>query len=70
MLGRCSAGSPIRVMSSNATFPQRAPNGIGGIQAVVAVSLGFVMAMLDVTVVNVALVAIRADINPSFPALV
>ncbi|MDW9972992.1 hypothetical protein GOB98_24380 [Sinorhizobium meliloti] len=57
-------------MSSNATFPQRAPNGIGGIQAVVAVSLGFVMAMLDVTVVNVALVAIRADINPSFPALV
>jgi MFS transporter, DHA2 family, methylenomycin A resistance protein len=58
-------------MSSNVAIPQpAAPNGFGGIQAVVAVSLGFVMAMLDVTVVNVALVAIRADLNPSFPALV
>jgi hypothetical protein len=30
----------------------------------------FVMAMLDVIVVNVALVAIRADLDPPFPALV
>lgn len=57
-------------MSSNDTISQPAPHGFGGIQAVVAVSLGFAMAMLDVTVVNVALVAIRADLNPSFPALV
>jgi DHA2 family methylenomycin A resistance protein-like MFS transporter len=58
-------------MSSRTAIPRpAAPNGFGGIQAVVAVSLGFVMAMLDVTVVNVALVAIRADLNPSFPALV
>jgi hypothetical protein len=31
---------------------------------------GFVMAMLDVTVVNVTLVAIRADLDPPSPALV
>lgn len=57
--------SPARIAKASA--PPR--NRGRGLLVVVAVALGFVTAMLNVTVANVALVAIKDDPSPALRAL-
>jgi len=57
-------------MSSSATIDGLEHGDAAGLQAVVAASPRLRHGMLDVTVVNVTLVAIRADLDPPSPALV